>query len=377
MSNRSSFKLGYIPSLDGLRGISILAVMAFHANPSLATGGFIGVDVFFVLSGFLITTLLLQEWHSTGTVSLKNFYFRRALRLLPALLLLLAACCLYAAFFLSPADALVNYKASLICLFYMANWVQAFYTTATMGLLKHMWSLSVEEQFYFIWPVLLMTLLSLRLKRRWIVGLVLCGIAAAALHRAMLWDGLQTVVRLYNGLDTRADALLAGCAVGLLAAWDMLPKAVWSRAIVKVCAFASLPVLALLTLFGSNQSPYMYLGMFTFVTVATANIVVMVLCEPPRFVLRILESPRLVFLGRISYGLYLWHYPVFKIIEPLPLPPLVHPFFQFTATVVCASLSFYYVEKPFLRLKDRFHTAPHTATDVPRPRRERRLAVES
>jgi len=156
------FSLGYRPSLDGLRGVSILAVMSYHLG--LIRGGFLGVDIFFVLSGFLITTLLTDEWIRSGSISFRKFYMRRALRLLPALVVLAITCDFATVIFARlywPPEAFVPVVfgmayASLVALFYVTNWVMI--SGQTLWILGHTWSLSIEEQFYLLWPLILIAL---------------------------------------------------------------------------------------------------------------------------------------------------------------------------------------------------------------------------
>jgi len=353
------FRLGYRPSIDGLRGIAVLAVMAFHTYTPLTRGGFIGVDVFFVLSGFLITSLLLQEWNQSGVIGLKNFYARRALRLLPALFTLSFVWLLYLSLF-RPEHLRETSKAILIVLFYSANWARAL-GQEELGWhdsLGHTWSLSVEEQFYLIWPVLLVAMLRLRLNGRWIISLVVMGIAASAVSRAALWASGSSVARLFNGLDTRADALLIGCVVGLLATYNLLPGARWFLLTIKGLAIGSALILAYLGFRANASAGYMYLGGFTVVAGAAAIILIELLGSPSKLALLLLESPLLVWIGRLSYGLYLWHLPLYRITVPV----VTHPDWnwyerlglRFVVTFAVASLSFYLIERPCLNLKQRF-----------------------
>jgi peptidoglycan/LPS O-acetylase OafA/YrhL len=203
-------RLSHIAALNGLRGIAILSVMFFHATLSGAggprpSGGFLGVDIFFVLSGFLITALLLREWQQNGSIALRAFYARRALRLLPALFALMAVILLLPGVFYSSVRP---WRDALITTAYATNWVRAF--GGEIGFFGHTWSLTIEEQFYVIWPLLLLALLKLRVGRRGILFLVVVGIAVPAVLRVDLWDGPMSVKRLYYGLDTRFDSLLLG-----------------------------------------------------------------------------------------------------------------------------------------------------------------------
>ena len=209
------FRLGHRPALDGLRAIAVLVVMAHHGYVLGFRGGSIGVDIFFVLSGFLITSLLLEEWDRTEGISFGKFYLRRVLRLLPALLLLLFFVEVYALGVLRGPRLWEMQKAILAVLFYASNWFSIARPDG-LGPLSHAWSLSIEEQFYLLWPPLLFLLLRSRLRMSLIAAVIVLLAGAAAVHRAFVWTGPESLWRIYNGLDTRIDELLAGC--GLAAA---------------------------------------------------------------------------------------------------------------------------------------------------------------
>jgi len=353
------FRLGYRPWLDGLRGVAILLVLVYHLG--LLPGGFLGVDVFFVLSGFLITSLLVEEWQRRGTISFRHFYLRRALRLLPAYFTFLLACCLYTQLF-RPAEAAVFRREMVVAACYASNLPGL--NRPGLSTLGHTWSLSLEEQFYLLWPLLLYGLLRLNLGRRATLLLVCAGILASAglrgalfgLYRAPGLDGLPLLVRLYSCLDTRADSLLAGCLVALLAAWDLLPRSRRARLVTGAAALASAAMLGW-SIFVIKHAghPQLYFGYFTAVALMVGIVLVGLLSFRARLASLVLESRPLVFVGRLSYGLYLVHMPIILWIGPMRLG-WKHP----TATLQAAGLSFvaalllhYAVERPFLRLKDR------------------------
>ena len=356
---KTNFRFGYWPSLDGLRGIAILAVMAYNGHLSFAKGGFIGVDIFFVLSGFLITSLLIQEWERTGSISLKRFYIRRALRLLPALFLVILFCCVYAVLYQPGDKAETTLKGAVYTLFYMANWAQALNPPHGIGALSHAWSLSVEEQFYGLWPLLLIGLLWLNLRRSRMLLILTFFISASVMWRAVLWHSGAHYMRLYAGSDTRADALLIGCIAGLLLSWNMMPTTRTVSVLIKTVAFAAIPFLICLGIYGSIQGGYMYYGVFTLVAIGAVAILVEALGSSSKFIVGVLEFPALVWIGRISYSLYLWHFPVFgalpvEKLNRLHLHPLLFQPLRFGVTFAVACASFYLVEQSFLRLKKRF-----------------------
>jgi peptidoglycan/LPS O-acetylase OafA/YrhL len=328
--------------------------MVFHAGSGVIKGGHLGVDIFFVLSGFLITFLLVQEWTRIGSISLKDFYIRRVLRLLPALIIVLSVCGLYAAFSAPGDTSAMIYRGILYTLVYSANWYQAFNGMGTLGPLSHTWSLSIEEQFYILWPPLLALMLRFECKKKYIIGLLLLMTVAAALNRAWLWNGDQSMARAYAGLDTRADAILIGCLVGLLAAWNLLPAI--RQPASYVLSSGAVLLLALMGLFCSNHEGYMYRGGFTVFAVAVGVGIAFLLGPAPKLMKVFLEMPVLVWIGRLSYGLYLWHIPLYAFcygrVQHYPL--IVRLAVEFGLTFVAASLSHYFIEKPFLRLKHRF-----------------------
>jgi len=196
---------GYRYSLDGLRAIAMLAVLGFHSMVSHMRGGFLGVDVFFVISGFLITILLLGEQRDTGRIALGKFYCRRALRLFPALFVCLGFWLVYTALFASRQD--LRHEILPVS-FYYANWYTIWHGDGSLKMFGHAWSLSLEEQFYLIWPVILIVARQLRPKL--FASLIITGIGIASLGRAWLWKNCMHYERTYYGFDTRADALLVG-----------------------------------------------------------------------------------------------------------------------------------------------------------------------
>jgi len=365
-------ELGYRRWLDGLRGVAILAVLAYHFD--LLQGGFLGVDIFFVLSGFLITTLLADEWRRFGSISLPRFYGRRALRLLPAFWALLIVCAVWARF-TPPAEAAARYKEIVLAGCYVINWT-ALHCSPT-PVLGHTWSLSIEEQFYLLWPLMLFGLLRAGLRRRAILVVIGIGIVASAALRAYLYslhrygDPLwqENVYRLYLGLDTRADALLAGCFVGLLTAWDLLPKSRQSVSRCGLAAVISAVVLGYLMVRSRHAQHTLYCGGFTLVAVLVAVILVRLIVVPSRFARAVLESGPLVGVGRISYALYLFHMPIIAWLVPgyrgwkNPGSSLLALGVIFAA----ATASYFLIERPCLRLKGRLRrSAP--MNEVPQSR---------
>lgn len=349
------FNLSYVPELDGFRGIAILAVIFFHANPSFLSGGFIGVDIFFVLSGFLITSLLIQEFDHKGSVNLKYFYMRRALRLGPAFLLLLVVFCTVSFIFLSEEKAIVNLVDALIALVYLSNWARAF-DIHPPDFLGHTWSLSIEEQFYILWPIILLGLLRI-IKNRWYGFLFAVTVALLSWFlRVVLTLHEAPVERLYNGLDTRADGLMIGCALGILLSSCLISekfKMVLSRWLEYIAPVFMIFLFAFLT-FGDWLHPGMYYFGFLVIEVLVAGIILDVVINKKNMVSKILAMRWLVWVGSISYGLYLWHYPIFRTMFALGYNFWAVIVFGTLITFVVATCSYYLLEKPILKFRRSF-----------------------
>jgi len=353
----SGSKLGYRPELDGLRGISILLIYIHHLYPPLVRGGFLGVDIFFVLSGFLITSLLVEEWNRKGLISLKDFYIRRALRLMPAVFLLIFITATLALIVLDKRIATETYQGIWLTLSYLSNWFYAFGYFSPNNPLGITWSLAIEEQFYLTWPLLLSLALRFKLGRRWILYILALFIALISLHRKILAEHYgPSILRLYYASDTRADTLLMGCLLGLLVSWNLLPHN--KKLEISVKSLAAVGVIFLGYLVGTKSWVCLMLyqrGGYTLVALSIAAILTVVIICPPKFALLVLKFPPLVWIGRISYGLYLWHWPIRWFIYPKEALPASE---QLVAVVVLSllltGLSYHFVEKPFLRLKKRF-----------------------
>jgi len=352
----------YWRALDGLRGVAILAVMLFHAHVPLVRGGFLGVDIFFVLSGFLITTQLLREVSRTGSVRFGRVFLRRAVRLQPALMLMLAIYFLGSLLGLIPGTARVVTTDITIVLLALTHWARAF-NWLSPDYLGHAWSLGIEEQFYVLWA-LVFGALGQSAARRWRV----VTLAALGALIGMAWMGLLTkqgasLVRLYNGLDTRAMALLCGCA---LAGWfhtirptrleALLPAAVdpqvepgnsWAT-VSGVVALAGL-LWAILNFEWTHpyMFPWGYMGVALLALVLIASIVQ----APDNRLSKLLGMSAIVSIGRISYGLYLWHYPLYRVAEAQGKATGYSLGITMTAatlmTFITAWLSYRWVEHPF------------------------------
>jgi peptidoglycan/LPS O-acetylase OafA/YrhL len=359
------FRLGYRPELDGIRGVSILLVFVHHIYYSLLPGGFLGVDIFFVLSGFLITSLLLQEWDQNHSINLKHFYIRRTLRLTPALIVLVVALSIFAALFLNGLSAVKTYKGVLLALSYISNWLYAFDLASADNPLGITWSLAIEEQFYVLWPLALRFALKLGLTRRALVLILLGLILLIVGHRSFLPNEPEDIARIYYASDTRADALLVGCMVACLVSGNMVPKTRAFGLLLRCLTILSVIFLTLMAVFATWTDFLAYRSTtITLIALSAGSILTMMVVSPPTWVLWILRFSALVWIGRVSYGLYLWHWAVRWFVyqqEALPASQL-QLWMTVFLSLALTSLSYYFVEKPFLNWKKRFSTrrTPHT-----------------
>ena len=349
-------RLTYQPALDGLRALAVASVIAYHLGFGWARGGFLGVDAFFVLSGFLITSLLLREWDTSGAIRFARFWMHRARRLLPALLLVLLAVAAYAAISV-PAQQLNQIRGDGIAtLFYGANWRliatgQSYFTLFTEASpLRHMWSLAIEEQFYLVWPLITFACLYLARGRRWLLVTV-CGVGATAsiLTMALVYDPADPS-RAYYGTDSRAHMLLIGCllAVGLMR-WG--PRIATTRTAVDAVGAVGIAYCVWAWASIHDTSAWMYYGGYAVFGVAVAAVITSAV-QPGNGPLRAALSVRpAVWVGRISYGLYLWHWPVIVVMTPARtgLSGWELSLARIAVTVAIATLSFYLVELPIRR----------------------------
>ncbi len=354
-----SKRLPHLAPLDGLRAVAVAAVMAFHTGAGWAIGGFLGVDVFFVLSGFLITTLIVKEWQRRNAVSLRRFYARRALRLLPAVTLMCAIVLILGP--LNPGTQARNalWKAVAGTMFYFQNWQQAFHLIPILQLTDHTWSLAIEEQFYMVWPTLLLGSLMLARRMGWeplrtalIVAVALA--AVSAVEKVVLWSGPGSQPRIYYGTDTRADSLLIGAAVGICYVSGGLGRV---RRWLPALAPVALLVIVITFGFAHDNSARLYRdGGLTAFALASAVVIGGLALAPGSPLGRVLAIGPLVWLGRISYGLYLWHWPVYRYLHPARLGLSWGPtqLVRVAVTIAAATISYYVLERPLLRLRHRF-----------------------
>jgi peptidoglycan/LPS O-acetylase OafA/YrhL len=349
-----------MPGIDGLRAIAVLAVFFYHVGAGWLPGGFLGVDVFFVISGYLITSLLLSEYRKGGHIQVVQFWLRRARRLLPAVVVMIAVVLIVAAL-LAP-DRIDSLRGdALASLFYVNNWHliftdQSYFASFEPSLFRHLWSLSVEEQFYLLWPLMFAAGITLFGRKRLLWG-VLAGTVASTLLMVILFDPNGATDRIFYGTDTRAVGLLIGVALAIV--WN--PNEIRTRPSGRLAGWMldAVGIVALLLILrdfaglhdfdsGLYQGGFLMLAVFTGALVAA-------LAHPSAALGRAIGCAPLVWLGLRSYSFYLWHWPILMLTRPDIDVPLSGPFLvilQLGATLLIADLSYRYVEQVFRQRRD-------------------------
>jgi peptidoglycan/LPS O-acetylase OafA/YrhL len=347
--------LPHIPALDGLRGLATLGVLFYHAGTRWMPGGFLGVDVFFVLSGYLITASLWHEWNCRQEVDLRGFWQRRIQRVYPAMVVLIAVTLAFAALWLPDQGKTLRGDA-LAAAGYVSNWHLIltqrpyFETMGRPPLLQHLWSLAVEVQFYLLWaPLFLLIIRRGSRKRGWIVALI--GAALSLAWMAMLYHPDRDPSRVYYGTDTRLAALLLGAALACI--WsperrhELAPRAPgWA---IDGVGLGTLGVLVGAWIYVHEFRPLLYRGGFGIVAMVAAIAIGAAIHPRSRLLAGLLGSAPLRWLGKRSYSIYLWHWPVFAVTRPrldvtLDGVPLL--LLRLGITIILAEGSFRLVERP-------------------------------
>jgi len=347
-------RLRYLPAIDGLRALAVSAVFAYHAGIGWARGGFLGVDLFFAISGYLITALLLADFRHTGRLRLLHFWRRRARRLLPAVLLLLVGVSV-AVPLLAPDQGYRLRADVLAALGYVSNWrlifehQSYFQSFGRPPLLQHLWSLAVEEQFYLVWPLILALLLRWREPRRLFGPILGLAILSAGLMAA-LHDPTADPSRVYYGTDTRVAGILVGAALACIPLrWKTTgPMSVRGRVVLEAAGGAVLWGLWLCLSRVDQFDPLLYRGGFLGVAVL-GGLAIVIASNPRSWVAALLGSRPLVWLGRRSYAVYLWFWPVLVLTRPhsdIPLSGTPLLALRIALTLGLAAASYRWVEQP-------------------------------
>ena len=356
-------KRRYLPGLDGLRALAVFAVIAYHLGLSWAQGGLVGVTVFFVISGFLITGLLLRELDESGTVDIKRFWVRRLRRLMPAVILVIAVTALLAFAF----NHVLLYKLkedAVPSLLWFTNWwyifrQQSYFDAiAAPSPLLHFWSLAIEEQFYLVWPLVLLLLARLGTKRTRLRRIVVVLAAVSGIAMALLYNPQADPSRVYYGTDTRAFSLLVGAYLAcVLPVFTRVPRGsgehpvpLPDRTQAQVAGLVGLVALVVLTVAVPGTSPFFYRGGLVLASVLSA-VLITAIVMPRTLFSKVFGAKPLVWLGKRSYGIYLWHYPLLLLMNPTnaAAPGPVKIVLELVLIVVASELSYRFVEEPLRR----------------------------
>lgn len=353
-------RLTHTPALTGVRAVAVLVVMVYHAGIPIY-GGHLGVNVFFVLSGFLISHLLIDEMATSRRIAFGNFFARRALRLYPALIALVVVVTTYSLLAPHALRSGQSLAATPAVLLYFTNWVRALRgddSGTTLGLYEHTWSLAIEEQFYLVWPGVIFLALFFTRRLIWAGIIVTLGIVGSFTTRLLIAPDGKGLDRISNGLDTQADQLLVGAATAL--AVVAVQRAGRSDQAARILRWALWPAVVLLgsgvALWPNHGQQWWLRIVMLAVAISAAVVVGELYLNRTSIISRGLGTTPAQWIGDRSYALYLWHYPIFTVIidpEASMLQRGLLALLGFALSFAAAHASFRLVEKPVLRLKDR------------------------
>ena len=381
-------KSKYLPSIDSLRALAVLAVIIYHVDVNYLPGGFLGVDLFFVLSGYLISSLIIKEYKKTGSVNLYNFYIRRARRLLPAVYFMITVGLVVMVLF----NEVLLRKSHLDAIFgyiYSSNWWYIFHkldyfdSFGAQSPFKHLWSLAIEEQFYMIFPLLFLLVNrkkkskdgTFKLNKNFlyvVLGLILVSLIA----HILLFD-INNISRIYFGTDTRAFSLLVGVVGAILYPMERLHAKVTLQQNMIYSAVSLLSISTLITvmIYTSEYNTWLYRGGFLLVAVL-GLIVIISSGKQHTLMSRLLSFKLVVFIGKISYSLYLWHFPVLVLTTPVSEignPNIYFVILRVILTFVVAIVSYVFVETPIRKLGFKKYVSVIFKKMIKRSRKSRRV----
>ena len=360
-----SKKTKYLPSIDSLRAIAVIAVIIYHIDANYLPGGFLGVDLFFVLSGYLISSLIIKEYKSTGTVNLYNLYVRRARRLLPAVYFMITVVLIIITLF----NGVLLKKSYLDALFgyiYSSNWWYIFHkldyfdSFGSQSPFKHLWSLAIEEQFYMFFPLIFLIFnrksksnnSNSKLNKNFIY-VVLSLILVSLIAHILLFD-INNINRIYFGTDTRAFSLLVGVVGAILYPMDRLSERTTKKdnMIYSIVSLVSILVLIGIMINTSEYNTWLYRGGFLLVAII-GLIIIISSGRQYTFMSKLLSFKPFVFIGKISYSLYLWHFPILVVTTPVSEignPNLFYVTLRIVLIFLVATGSYMFVETPIRKL---------------------------
>jgi len=361
----SNNKAKYLPSIDSLRALAVLAVIIYHIDVNYLPGGFLGVDFFFFFSGYLICSLIIKEYKKTGTLNLYNFYMRRARRLLPAVYFMITVCLVFMVLF----NGVLLRKSHLDAVFgyiYSSNWWYIFHkldyfdSFGAQSPFKHLWSLAIEEQFYMFFPLIFLIFnrqkkeegQSSSLNKNFLY--IVLGLILISLVTHILLFDINNINRIYFGTDTRAFSLLVGVVGALVYPMDKLssPTNVKESVLYSVVSLTSISTLIAIMFYTSEYNIWLYRGGFLLVAVL-GLIIIISSGKQHTFISKALSFRPIVFIGKISYSLYLWHFPIIVLTTPVSEignPNLFYVTLRIILTFIAATLSYLFVETPIRKL---------------------------
>ena len=381
-------KSKYLPSIDSLRALAVLAVIIYHVDVNYLPGGFLGVDLFFVLSGYLISSLIIKEYKKTGSVNLYNFYIRRARRLLPAVYFMITVGLVVMVLF----NEVLLRKSHLDAIFgyiYSSNWWYIFHkldyfdSFGAQSPFKHLWSLAIEEQFYMIFPLLFLLVNrkkkskdgTYKLNKNFLY--VVLGLIIVSLIAHILLFDINNISRIYFGTDTRAFSLLVGVVGAILYPMERLHAKVTLQQNMIYSAVSLLSISTLITvmIYTSEYNTWLYRGGFLLVAVL-GLIVIISSGKQHTLMSRLLSFKLVVFIGKISYSLYLWHFPVLVLTTPVSEignPNIYFVILRVILTFVVAIVSYVFVETPIRKLGFKKYVSVIFKKMIKRSRKSRRV----